>query len=451
MLHGELRERISTSLFPESPEGPSAGRWHSVLLAICFLGAASLVQLLRLGDRIALNTIWAEDGLIILNDALTKSLPEAVFSPYAGYLIVVPRLIGEVASAFPIIHAAAVIAGLSALVTAIAGLIVWHASAGLIPNPWLRGLLTASTVLVPVAGLESVTSAAYVIWYMLIACFWILFWRPRSKTVAALAGFFMLLTGLSTPGLWFFAPLAITRFGAIKDARDALILGGYGLGSLVQVPIFLTREPESVLPQWTADIWTAFSQRVVDGALLGETLGGHAWAEFGSPFLIALLVLFAATLMFAWSRSDSTARCFAALCLPLSLVMFIASVYQRAVGSALVWPDGSFSGIAGRYAMVPSLIIISVLLVLAARLRSRARIGGLSFPAAGYALILLLAVVTSFKVGDTAARGTPSWTSALRAGALECRQEAITAVYIPTSPPGFGMELSCTRLGDVEP
>ena len=47
------------------------------------------------------------------------------------------------------------------------------------------------------------------------------------------------------------------------------MLAGYWAGALAQVPVLLFNKEEAVTPLWSHDIWTAYLQRVVDGAFLG--------------------------------------------------------------------------------------------------------------------------------------------------------------------------------------
>ena len=81
----------------------------------------------------------------------------------------------------------AAISIVSALFAALSGLAVWVGSGGHVRDPYLRGGLALATVLAAAAGQETLDSAAYVPWYMLIGTFWLLFWRPRTLS-GALAG-----------------------------------------------------------------------------------------------------------------------------------------------------------------------------------------------------------------------------------------------------------------------
>jgi hypothetical protein len=446
-----LRARLGESLFPDAPPvGAGARRGEQTVLFAAVLVLGTVLQLLRPGFSASLNSLWAEDGPIFLQGALSEGFVDAVFNPYAGYLVLVPRLIGEAAAIVPLEQAAAVVSILSAAVAALSGIVVWCASAAHIRDPHLRGLLAALTVLVPVAGLESVDSAAYVPWYMLFATFWLLLWRPATTRGTLLASLFILATGLSTPGVWFFAPLVLLRALAIRDRRDVAIVGSFAAGALAQVPVLALNQEDAVDPSWTGDIWTAYAQRVVDGAALGERLGGSAWAHLGWPFLVALLIGAAVALAIGLRRAGPIARWFAALAIPTSLALFVVSAYQRAVGSEIVWPAGDYHGSAGRYAIVPALLLISLALVLIDGGRARReRPLRLSWLGIAVAVLLAIGIVTSFDVRNSAVRGTPPWDEALNGAASACVAEGVPDIAVPTSPPPFGLQVPCERIDSL--
>jgi hypothetical protein len=446
-----LRQSLQRDLFPSaSAEGGRLRRGELALLVASVLAFLAVLQLVRLGIASAIDSPWAEDGSILLQGAFEKGFFEALFSPYAGYLILVPRLIGEVAAAVPLRDAAAAIAISAAVVVALCGLVVWIAAADLIRNPWLRGGLVALTVLSPVASLESIATASYVLWYMLFASFWVLLWRPKTTGGAVLGGLFVLATGLSTPGMWFFAPLAALRLIAASDRRDGAILAGYAIGAAVQVPVLASNQETAVAPQWTADIWTSYLQRVLDGGLFGESLGGVAWEQFGWALPIALLAGTFVALAFVALRSSTQIRAFTAVAVGTSLLMFVASAYQRAVGSELMWPADMHFGNAGRYAIVPALLLASAALVAIDRW-PRPLPGPRQLPWVGLVAVAVaaMAIVSSFQVGDTSVRGTPGWPDAIDVATAKCRSEGVGYAPVETSPPGFAVFVTCETLSDA--
>ncbi len=340
-----LRRRVAAELFPPPPErGPRLPPARAVAFVIALLVLATVLSLLRLGTD-GYRTIWAEDGTVFMQSAFTHGYWQAIFEPYAGYLNVVPRLIGGLGKVIPIQDAAAAIAILSAFCAALTGLAVWHGSAGHVRDLWLRRGLTVATALAATAGQEVLDSAAYVPWFMLVGTFWLLFLRPRTWWGAGFAAAFVLLTGLSTPGVWFFLPVAALRIFSLaprRDRREALVVGAWAVGGLVQVPVLLAQSQGT--PMWSHHIWTALVQRVVDGGIFGQRLGGGFWDVGGRPFLAVLCVAVAIALVAGLRRAPASARWFAALAIPISFGMFIVSAYERAIGPSIYWPPGASGG-----------------------------------------------------------------------------------------------------------
>jgi hypothetical protein len=444
-----LRAHLGETLFPAAAPGESRlNRWEVSLLVGGLLAIVVVLQLARLGWSASLNSLWAEDGPIYMQEALTQDFWHAIVSTYATYLVLVPRLIAEGASLAPLGDVPAAVSILSGLVVGLSGLVVWYAAARHIRNPWLRGTLVALTVLCPVAGLESLDSAAYVPWYMLFACFWLLLWRPLTLWSASLGGLFILLTGLSTPGLWFFSPLAALRMLATRDRRDAIVLGSYAIGAAVQIPVLALTSETAVEPLWTGDIWTVFLQRIVNGAPLGLRGGGEAWAHFGWPFLIALTVAVVVGLAYGFRRAARGARYLATIAILTSLLMFVVSLYQRAVGVQMLWPEAMFNGSGSRYAIVPALLLISAGLVLlesAQRERSRGP-AWLPWPSMAAVALLAASIVVSFWARDLQTRGTPPWDAALDQAAKVCVVEDAESTAVPTSPTPFGIQVPCDQV-----
>jgi hypothetical protein len=446
-----MRQTIRRCLFLAPPtDGCRLGRGKPALLAVALLALGMVLQLARLGVGNALESLWAEDGSVLLQGAFEHGTLDALFTPYAGYLILVPRLIGEVGAMVPLRDAAPAMVIASTFVAALSGLVVWFAAAGHVRNPYLRGSLVALTVLSPVASLESIGAGSYVLWYKLYASFWVLLWTPRSTSGAVLGGLFVLATGLSTPGVWFFAPLAALRLLASRDGRDGAILAGYALGAAIQVPVLASNSETAVKPLWTNDIWTSYLQRVLDAGVFGERLGGLGWEQFGWALLAALVLASLAGLGWVAWRSSLQVRAFVALAAGTSLLMFVASVYQRAVGAQVMWPADTYFGNAGRYAIVPALLLASAALVAIDRW-PRPLPGPRQLPWAGFVAVAVaaVAIVTSFHVADPAVRGTPHWSEAIDSAIVTCRREGNETAPVNTSPPGYALFVSCKRLSDA--
>ena len=336
-----VSDGLSKTLFPEAPDGDRKLRGAEfAIVVVSALAIATFLHLLRLGLSTSLNSFWAEDGSVFFTGALAG---ESVLAPYTNYLVLLPRLIGAASTWVPLELAPAATSTLAALAAAVSGLAVWVASAGHIRSPYLRLALAAATVLAPVSGLESTDSGSYASWYLLFASFWLLLWRPRTDWGAALASALILLTALSNATVWFLIPIAVLRAIAIRDRRDAMIVASFALGSVIQVPVALTHG-QMAEPTWSPDVWSAYAQRVIDGAALGLRLGGIAWRELGWPFLAPFLGLVVAGFAVGIQRAAPPARALAVAAIATSVVMFFAIAYQRDVGTTIAWQSGAILG-----------------------------------------------------------------------------------------------------------
>lgn len=439
------RAKIDETLFPHpAPPLRQVPRWETAALTTALIALGVVLAVLRLGWSASLNSIWAEDGPIYLQEALGKGFWDAIFTTYAGYLVLVPRLIAEAATAVPLDQAAAAISIVSALFAVLSGLAVWLGCSGHVRNPYLRGGLVLATVLAASAGQETLLSAAYVPWYMLVGSFWLLFWRPQTAWGAALGGLFLLATGLSTPGVWFFMPVALLRAATARNEKDAILVGSFILGAVIQISVMLGQEQGESL--WTSHIWTAYVQRVVDGGLLGQRLGGNLWEELGWGFLSPFFAL--VVVGFAWGiwRSAPGPRWFALIAIVSSLAIFVLSVYQRSVGLNVFWSEGDSGGTSSRYVFVPALLLISAAVVLVdGYLRRRARTG-FAWPVAATLAVILVAVVSSYDMRGGGFREAPYWDDALQQAAEKCQATGEEVAGIATSPEPFGVQVPCEEV-----
>jgi hypothetical protein len=225
-------------LFPEPPRPQPASSGQVVArasLSAIALAAGAVVLLLRIAGRSPLTTIWAEDRTVFLVQALAS--PRHLFASYAGYLQLLPRIIGQLVAFLPLPDAAAAFAISGAAIASAVALFVFHASAGHIRSVWLRGLLAAAVLLLPVAPLEIADSGVNTPWYLLFALFWAALWRPRTRGGMALAAAVAFLAGASTPLALALAPLLMLRIAALRPIREHAVTAGLAAGLLLQLPV----------------------------------------------------------------------------------------------------------------------------------------------------------------------------------------------------------------------
>jgi hypothetical protein len=438
----QLRDMLNRVVFlPSPPETLKFRGLEGGVVLISFVALAIVLQMLRIGPSSALNSLWAEDGPVFLEKAMTHDFLSALTTTWSEYLVVAQSLIGELATLAPLRDAPVVMNLTAALVVAFSGLAIWFASAAHIRSPFLRALLVALTVLVPVGSIETVVSPTNVSWYLAVAIFWLLLWRPATTSGAVLSAGLILIGGLSTPVVFFFIPIALLRAVAIRDRRDALIVGTFALATAAQL-LAVLNSPRISSDVWTSGIITTFLQRVVSGSVLGLELSGSIWTDWGWPFLIAITAAVVACLIVLAMRAASS-RLFAAIAIATSVVMFLVSSYQRGLGG-MAWPVGVYGSIGARYTVVPTLLLIGAALALVDA-RRRASSGR---PVAEMATVavLLVPLVTSFGVSAGEARGGPPWDDSLKAAAGSCEARGLAEIPVYVAPAGWTMNISCDRL-----
>jgi hypothetical protein len=144
------------------------------------------------------------------------------------------------------------------------------------------------------------------------------------------------------------------------------------------------------------------------------------------------------------ARSASN-RVFAAIAIATSVVMFLASGYTRALGDVMVWHTGVYNNFGGRYAIVPTLLLISAALAL---IDGHYRSSEKRFPvlAIAAATVLLASIVTSFDVRGEIGRSGTRWDKSLRTSTAKCEAKHLTEAPVETSPEGWAVNVSCEDL-----
>lgn len=110
----------------------------------------------------------------------------------------------------------------------------------------------------------------------------------------------------------------------------------------------------------------------------------------------------------------------------------------------MTWPPGIHNNVGGRYALVPTLLLISAALALIDSRRRSSR--GRPVAAIATAAVLLVSIVTSFDVNAATDRGGPPWEKSLRVATARCEVEERAEVPVFVAPEGWTMTVSCSRL-----
>lgn len=229
------------SLFPESeapvPRAPAL-RVLGALVQILALGLGVALLLLRVPGLPSWDGIYGEDYWMFFPQALTQ--PWHLFITFGGYEELLPRVIAQIATYFPLGQVSRVFAVSGAFVAAASGLFVYHASAGHVRSRLLRAVLGAAVPLMPIALMEVVDSGTGAPWFLLPAAFWALLWRPRTRSGMATAALVAFAAASSEVITVLFVPLVAARLYVLRRPREHAVTAGWLAGCLVQLPMVLS-------------------------------------------------------------------------------------------------------------------------------------------------------------------------------------------------------------------
>jgi len=228
---------LLASLFPVAPgaAAPRTRGWRVLAAAVQVTAVAlgAVVLLLRVPGIPAWRTVYAEDYFLFLPGALQH--PWRLFVTFDGYVQLVPRLIAQLVTYLPLADAARGLAVSGALVAALCALFIFHASAGHIRSVALRVLLASGVILLSSAPMEIADSGVNTLWYLGLAMFWAVLWRPRAPAGIAVATVVGFLAMSSAIIVVLYAPLLVIRLLVLRRHREHAVTAGWLAGCLLQV------------------------------------------------------------------------------------------------------------------------------------------------------------------------------------------------------------------------
>jgi len=234
-IHGALR-----ALFPLAPEAAPRTWLHRGIAAaaqIAAVGLGAWVLLLRIPGLPSWDAVYAEDWWEFLVGAYQH--PWRLFVPFGGYEQLLQRVVAQFVSYLPVSQAAHAFAGVGAIITAGCALFIFHASSGHIRSVSLRVLLAVGVILLSSAPMEIADSTVAVSFYLLLAMFWAVLWRPRTAAGKAAAAIVAFITAASISIVILFAPLLAIRVLTLRRFSEHAVTAGWLAGCLVQLPIII--------------------------------------------------------------------------------------------------------------------------------------------------------------------------------------------------------------------
>lgn len=398
---------------------------------IVVLGAA--VALLRTPVS-SWNLLWAEDGPIFVTGAYAGD-PLVFFEAYAGYMHAVPRLLAALATIFvPLEYVPLAVSILAALLTSLVAAAVYLFARLRINSTLLCCTIALQVVALPAAGGEVANNVANSHWYLIFGAFWAAIVVPRTVGLRVIQVVVVAAAVLSDPlAAVLIAPLIIVRLFAIRPYRstDHIVTLAFLAASLLQgaissyaVLVQGSRAFASEVPPF-ADFFQVYSEHVVLDSLVGATGTTALFEAFGLWSLTIALVIVATLLMLvAWRARSRRALI---LAFAAGSIGFTGVVYLLLGPLVIGLPPGALIP-AGRYWVVPTLLLVSAYAVCLDWLASRVGPRTAWIPVAAFVAASIVICAVDFRILDVRAGAVP-WDQAVDDAAETCE--------LPTaSPPG---------------
>ncbi|WP_432837172.1 hypothetical protein [Dactylosporangium sp. CA-092794] len=400
--------------------------------------AGAVVGLCRTRAPGALDSIWAEDGQNFLTDALNRPWYEAIFTPFNGYFHVVARLCWAGIALFPVGWAAALNAGVDAVLTSLLALAVYGAARSRLER--FPAVVIGVSAALPMGFVPN--ALAQLQFPLVYAGLWMLLWRRTTALTVGLPGLAALNSMLGVLLL----PVAVAGLVRYRSREWLCKLLGLLPGTLLQlIPLLagatrrgLGERPERD-PVAVAGMYLRWG---VPRSFLGPAWLGPPYADpWGHRALVAAGLLIPAGLagLALWRRAWGPAR----LAAVLAGFAVLAGALQIAVHG-----HGE-----DRYLVLVSLPNIAAGVCLAtARQRSGGARGCLRDRIPLVVFATLVGVVAAANLCPAGPRdGGPRWSGAVARARAECLvQPGSARVRVHTARwPVLGWEavLPCSRLG----
>jgi len=191
-----------------------------VRLNVKNLGLLSLLffvlLFLRRGMQLTSPQIWNEDGPFNMTSFIASGWLN-LFEPTQGYLIVIPKLITDIAMSISFVYYPEVSTYLTWLVTIIIALLVVYA-----PTKLRYRVLSASAIFLIPTNAEVYGLPLYMLWFSAIILFLVALWEEGEHPY--LRVFLLILAGLSTPVVVILIPIQLFRIVVLEHKKEEIIL-----------------------------------------------------------------------------------------------------------------------------------------------------------------------------------------------------------------------------------
>src|ERR1700722_12957986 len=420
-------------LFRRTDSGPVG--WRKILLGAGCVVAATAISLSRTVGPGSLNTVWIEDAKFLLNQGLNLPAWRALAAPISSYYQEPARLITEGAlRVFPLSWVPGVMSIGAAAQYAMYGLVAYIASGPHLRSPWLRLLIAVPVCAMPLAYTQVNNDLVTVQFCGLYGAFWAVLWIPGTRAGRILSPLVMATVSWTAALSIVFFPLIIARLivDRSKNTWCLTILWAAGVWLQFSETILGKSHHDEYGFNGLDFVARNYLTRVIPRALFGErSLGGSGNDYRGdyAPLHVINAHAHDALIIGAWLLVlIAIAIAVSRFTDPNWTLAIVAALFS--VGIFLEELTINMPVVQARYIVAPALLLYTALVaLLRPRLApdaARVRTGGRWLPAAGFAVLLAVAVTLNFRV--TNGRTTsPPWTSVVASATSACRMQHVTA------------------------
>ncbi len=395
---------------PETSSMRRSTAWvRSIASGLLFFVAAVVAQLWRQPGISSRDTIWAEDGRIFTQDALTHPPVTTLLRNYAGYTQFATRALALGTRSLAPRSYAPYLAVSAAVVVALLGLVVVRCARSWVVSPVLRWSLGVMVVVAPVTFSELTATITNVGWPFLIAGFWAIASREQGRFDTPLRAATVLLGALSTVIQIVLLPWAIIMAVHRRRRSDLIVLGSLVVGLGIQgIAVKAGQSQDADTTRSISELFQLLGVRVFGSLVAGERWIAHlsttAIIDVG---VVSVLIVVVMAILARPGRLDRDRRILVASAVVTGIGSFLVTVWYRGTSTVgLSAPEGQALG-GGRYGYLPVLLLFSALVVMVDG-SGRRWLQALLVAQTAFVIATSLTLPTPRSTG-------PSWTASVRA------------------------------------
>ena len=278
-------------------------KFFLLILGACF------ILFCRRPEALLEPQLFAEDGAIFFKDAYELSFWSSIFKTYAGYFHVIPRILAEFASLFPVRYVPVLYNSFSLMIAAVSCCWIWLPHfRHLIRSDLLRLLLVLMLLLSP--NQEALAKLSYIQWYILLwltLCCFMLPIRNRlvlvSLTVVIILSVWTSAISFILLPVWmlrlcFVEPFQKSMVAAILTSSLALLAAAYFINSTADSTGEGITNIQLLFNHMMKGLFHAILYKVICSGILGPKITFSIFTEGWKYIYAASLLLIAIIFIF---------------------------------------------------------------------------------------------------------------------------------------------------------